>query len=142
MEHFPFLYFKIKASLGNSVSTKHITFVKTFRSLIKKIHNRACEVFVRIPSFSCRISYLNLSVWLGLVIRVLLSTDITIRKYLVEIFLMNENLLYFECNRMLKIEIYSLQSKLNLNPKFWDNLYYYSLYFSMSYPKCSKVKCV
>ena len=82
---------------------------------------------------------LNLSVWLGLVIRVLLSTDIPIHKYLVETFIMNENSLYFECNRKLKIEMYSL---LNLNPKFWGNLYYYSLCFSTSYHKYSEVSCI
>ena len=104
---------------------KHIAFLMTFRRLIKKIYSRACEVFVRIRSFSCFIFSLNLSAWLGLVISVLFSTDIPRGKYLVEIFLMNENSLYFECNRILKIEICSLQSKLNLNWKFWDNLYDY-----------------
>ena len=121
---------------------KHITFVMTFRSLIKTIHSGACEGFVRIRRFSSRTPSLNLSVWLGLVIRVLFSTDIPMRKHLVETILMNENLLYFECNRILKNEIYSLQSKLNLNRKIWDNLYYYSFYFSTSYPKCSKVSCI
>jgi len=122
---------------------KHIAFLMTFRRLIKKIHSVACEVFVRIRSFSCCISSLNLSAWLGLVISVLFLTDIPRGKYLLEVFLMNENSLYFECNRILKIEIYSLQSKLNLNWKFWDNLYYYFyVYFSRSYPKCSKVSCI
>jgi hypothetical protein len=121
---------------------KHITSVITFRHLIKKVHNRACECFVRILSFSCRISFLNLFLWRVLVIRALLSTNIPIGKYLVEIILVNLNSLYIECNGILKIEMFSLKSDLNLKRKFWGNLYYYSSYFSTSCPKCSKVSCI
>jgi hypothetical protein len=115
---------------------KHITCVITFRLLIKKIHTTACEVFARIRSFSYSISSLYLSVWLVLVIRVLLSTDIPIRKYLVETFLMNENWPYFVCNGILKIEIYSLQYTLNGNFK----TIYIFIRYTLVRPTLSTVK--